>query len=80
MRSRNKPELTPVIVKMLFITIDNKSVYDAFHEESLSWIEDYASADAIPVLEERLKRNDVMLDEKRRLQAAIVRIQKRSGG
>ncbi|MEO8376460.1 MAG: protein kinase [Candidatus Sumerlaeota bacterium] len=79
MRDRALPQSTPAMIKLFSLMIDNKSVYDAFQEETLTWIDKYASADAIPPLEERLKRNDVMPADKRRLQETIANIQKRSG-
>ncbi|MCC6547781.1 serine/threonine protein kinase [Candidatus Sumerlaeota bacterium] len=80
MRDRAKPEFTKVVMNIFGTRFDNKAMADAFQEECLAWIEKYASSDAIPQLEERQKRNDVMLDEKRRLQEAVARIQKRGGG
>ena len=68
------------MVAVFTAPLQNKAQYDAFQIEALTWMEKYASSEAIPALQERLKRSDTMLDEKRRLQEALEKIQKRGGG
>ncbi len=79
LKNRNRPELTVTVAPLLNLNIDNMSVHDAFQEEALSWLERHGTKDALPILEERAKRSDVVLGEKRRIQQAIQTIQKRGG-
>ena len=79
MRDRNVPTATAKVVSVFTAPLQNKAQYDAFQIEALTWMEKYASSEAIPALQERLKRSDTMLDEKRRLQEALEKIQKRGG-